>query len=325
LRPFPITKRVTLHDWGWNASLPAKQTLRARRRSGMNRLQIEALTKRYRSGVQALSHVSLDIGSGVLGLLGPNGAGKSSLMRIVATVTKATSGTVRWNGADIAANPDAIRAQLGYLPQDSGVYPNLSAREFLRYMAALKGLGGRAAEQAIDELLEQLNLTSARNRPLGGFSGGMKQRVGIAQALLGDPQIVIADEPTVGLDPEERSRFRELITGLSGERIVILSTHIVSDVETIAERVVMMSGGAVIADAAPDALAAQLSGKAWQGLVSPGELALMRERYAVTSAVRRRDGVLVRLCADVAPLGFTPAQPSLEDAYFVSVREARVA
>ena len=289
----------------------------------MNRLQIEALNKRYRRDIHALKDVTLDIGPGVLGLLGPNGAGKSSLMRVIATVMKATSGSVRWNGVDIAAHPDAIRTQLGYLPQDAGVYPNLSAREFLRYVAALKGLGGRAAERNIDELLEQLNLSQAGNRPLGGFSGGMKQRVGIAQALLGDPQIAVVDEPTVGLDPEERSRFRELITGISGDRIVILSTHIVSDVESIAERVVMIAGGCVIADAAPDALATRLSGKSWQGIVDPLRLDAMRAGYAVTSALRRRDGVLVKLCADHAPDGFSPAPPTLEDAYLMSVREAR--
>jgi ABC-type multidrug transport system ATPase subunit len=291
----------------------------------MNRLHIEALNKRYRSGVHALNNISLDIGPGVLGLLGPNGAGKSSLMRIIATVMSPTSGSIRWNGSDIAAKPDSIRSQLGYLPQDAGVYPNLSAREFLRYIAALKGLTGAAAERNIDELLEQLNLTNAKNRPLGGFSGGMKQRVGIAQALLGDPQIAVVDEPTVGLDPEERSRFRELITGIAGNRIVILSTHIVSDVETIAERVVMMAGGTVIADAAPEALATKLNGKSWQGVIDPASLETTREKYAVTSAVRRRDGVLVRLCADRAPEGFSPVQPSLEDAYLVSVREARAA
>ncbi len=291
----------------------------------MNRLQIEALNKRYRSGVHALKDVSLDIGPGVLGLLGPNGAGKSSLMRIIATVMKPSSGSVRWNGSDTAAKPDSVRSQLGYLPQDAGVYPNLNAREFLRYMAALKGLSGRTAERNIDQLLEELNLAAAGNRPLGGFSGGMKQRVGIAQALLGDPQIVVVDEPTVGLDPEERSRFRELITGIAGDRIVILSTHIVSDVETIAERVVMISGGTVIADASPDVLAAQLDGNAWQGMVDPNDLAAMREKYAVTSAVRRRGGVLVKLCANHAPDGFSAASPSLEDAYLVNVREARIA
>lgn len=291
----------------------------------MNLLQIEALNKRYRSGVHALRDISLEIGPGVLGLLGPNGAGKSSLMRIISTVMKASSGTVRWNGIDIAVHPDAIRTQLGYLPQDAGVYPNLSAREFLRYMAALKGMSGRSAERNIDELLEQLNLAGAGGRPLGGFSGGMKQRVGIAQALLGDPQIAVVDEPTVGLDPEERSRFRELITGVAGNRIVILSTHIVSDVETTAERVVMVAGGTVIADGAPDVLASQLSGKSWQGIVDPKMLDAFRAEHIVTSALRRRDGVLVKLSAESAPEGFSAVPPSLEDAYLVGVREARTA
>ncbi len=291
----------------------------------MNKLEISALTKRYRSGVQALCGVSLDIGPGVLGLLGPNGAGKSTLMRIAATVMKPTNGSVRWNGIDIIANPDAMRAGLGYLPQDSGVYPNLSAREFLRYIAALKGMSGRIAEQKIGELLEQLNLTSAGNHPLGGFSGGMKQRVGIAQALLNDPQIAIVDEPSVGLDPEERARFRELITGIAGDRIVILSTHIVSDIETIAERVVMIAGGTVIADDAPGTLAAQLAGRVWEGVIDPARLDQMRAQHAVTSALRRRDGVLVRLCSDEAPLGFAAVAPSLEEAYLVNVRGARIA
>ena len=181
----------------------------------MNRLEIGALCKRYRSGMQALSDVCLDIGPGVLGLLGPNGAGKSTLLRIVATVLKPTSGSVRWNGTDVTRAPEALRSNLGYLPQDSGVYPNLSAREFLRYVAALKGMSGNAAERKIEALLEELNLASAGRRPLGAFSGGMKQRVGIAQALLNDPQVAIVDEPTVGLDPEERSRFRELIAGIA--------------------------------------------------------------------------------------------------------------
>lgn len=291
----------------------------------MNRLEIDALTKRYKSGVEALHAISLNIGPGVLGLLGPNGAGKSTLMRIAATVLPPTSGSVRWNGADVVRRPDAVRESLGYLPQDTGVYPNLNAREFLRYIAALKGMSGKRAEQRIGELLEQLNLTAAGNRALGGFSGGMKQRVGIAQALLNDPQIVIVDEPTVGLDPEERARFRELITGISGDRIVILSTHIVSDVETIAERVVLIASGSIVADGAPETLASQLSGRVWEGIVSADGLALLRHEYSVTSAVRRRDGVLVRLCADVAPSGFSQAIPTLEEAYLVKVRENRAA
>ena len=291
----------------------------------MNRLEITSLTKRYRSGVEALRGITLDIGPGVLGLLGPNGAGKSTLMRIAATVMKPTSGSVRWNGVDIASAPDALRSDLGYLPQDAGVYPNLSAREFLRYIAALKGMTSNLAERRISELIEQLNLGAAGNRQLGAFSGGMRQRVGIAQALLNDPKIAIVDEPTVGLDPEERARFRELITGIAGDRVVILSTHIVSDVETIAERVVMVAKGQVIADGAPDALAAELHGQAWEGIVAPADLPSLREHFAVTSSMRRRDGVLVRLCGTDAPAGFSPATPSLEEAYLLKVREARAA
>jgi ABC-2 type transport system ATP-binding protein len=295
------------------------------RSSGMNGLEIEALSKRYRSGAQALDGVSLTIGPGVLGLLGPNGAGKSTLMRIVATVLKPTSGSVRWNGIDVLRNPDELRSQLGYLPQDCGVYPNLSAREFLRYVATLKGMPANAAERRIAELLEELNLGSAGNRPLGAFSGGMKQRVGIAQALLNDPQIAIVDEPTVGLDPEERSRFRDLIGGIAGERIVILSTHIVSDVETIAERVVMIAGGAIVADGAPALLAAQLNGQVWEALVAADRLAALREQFSVTSAIRRRDGVLVRLHAREAPAGFSGVSPTLEESYLVTVRASRAA
>jgi ABC-type multidrug transport system ATPase subunit len=292
----------------------------------MNALEIEALSKQYRGGVKALNNVSLSIGPGVLGLLGPNGAGKSTLMRIVATVLKATSGTIRWNGIDVVQNPTALRSQLGYLPQDAGVYPNLSAKEFLRYIAALKAMPTRNADRQIDDLLEQLNLTQAGNRPLGAFSGGMKQRVGIAQALLNDPQIAIVDEPTVGLDPEERSRFRELIAGIAGERIVILSTHIVSDVETLAERVVVIAGGAILADDSPATLAAQLAGSVWEGLVTATELVALRAQFPVTSAVRRRDGILVRLCAQQAPNGaFSSTAPMLEEAYLVRVRANRAA
>ncbi len=291
----------------------------------MNGLEIEALSKRYRSGAQALDGVSLSIGPGVLGLLGPNGAGKSTLMRIIATVLKPTSGSVRWNGVDVLRNPDALRSQLGYLPQDCGVYPNLSAREFLRYVATLKGMPANATERRITELLEELNLGSAGNRPLGAFSGGMKQRVGIAQALLNDPQIAIVDEPTVGLDPEERSRFRDLIGGIAGERIVILLTHIVSDVETIAERVVMIAGGAIVADEAPSVLAAQLNGQVWEALVATDRLSALREQFSVTSAIRRRDGVLVRLHAQDAPAGFSGVSPTLEEAYLVTVRASRAA
>ena len=217
----------------------------------MNRLEIDGIAKRYRD-VEALHPTTLTLEPGITGLLGPNGAGKSTLMRIIATVARPSAGALRWNGTDVLASPNALRRALGYLPQDAGAYPQLSADEFLRYVAALKGLPARAAARQIDALIESLNLAPARSRPLGGFSGGMRQRVGIAQALLGEPQLIVVDEPTVGLDPEERVRFRDLITQLGRERIVLLSTHIVSDVEAAASRIVILSGGVVRADGPPE-------------------------------------------------------------------------
>jgi len=216
----------------------------------MNTLQINGVAKRYRD-LEALHALSLTLTPGITGLLGPNGAGKSTLMRIIATVTQPSTGNVLWNGTDVTRRPDELRRQLGYLPQDAGVYPQLSADEFLRYVAALKGLPTRSAGRQIDMLIEQLNLAGARNRPLGGFSGGMRQRVGIAQALLGEPLLLVVDEPTVGLDPEERVRFRDLITVLGRDRIVLLSTHIVSDVEVAAGRIVILDRGRVCADGTP--------------------------------------------------------------------------
>src|SRR5579859_935756 len=206
-------------------------------------LVLEQLNKDYRGKPAALRGVNLSLGSGVLGLLGPNGAGKSTLMRILATITRATGGRVLWNGMDIAKNPDSLRGVLGYLPQDFGIYPNLSAIEFLEYLAAVKQIPSRTARQRIAELLELVNLVEAARRPLGGFSGGMRQRVGIAQALLSDPQLLIVDEPTGGLDPEERLRFRNLLSDLGGDRIVILSTHIVSDVEATASSIALIDQG----------------------------------------------------------------------------------
>jgi ABC-2 type transport system ATP-binding protein len=193
-------------------------------------LIIENLGKQYRQNFWGLRNFSLAVQDGILGLLGPNGAGKSTLMRILATITRPTEGTILWNGADVSKTPDSLRSVLGYLPQDFGVYPNLNAVEFLEYMAAIRGLNANSARKRINELLQLVNLVEAAKRPLGGYSGGMKQRVGIAQALLNDPQLLIVDEPTVGLDPEERVRFRNLLSDLSCQRIVLLSTHIVSDV-----------------------------------------------------------------------------------------------
>src|SRR6202046_1124063 len=242
-------------------------------------LTIDALTKRYSGGVQALSNVSITLGPGVLGLLGPNGAGKSTLMRILATITQPTSGKVLWNNSDVARNPDALRDVLGYLPQDFGVYPNLSALEFLEYLAAVKGIAAGAARRRIGELLEVVNLTEVAKRPLGGYSGGMRQRVGIAQALLNDPQLLIVDEPTAGLDPEERVRFRNLLSDLSGERIVVLSTHIVSDIEATATDIALIANGTLVAHGSPEALLLQVEGKVWECVVSSADLDAVQRQY----------------------------------------------
>jgi ABC-2 type transport system ATP-binding protein len=288
------------------------------------RLVIENLSKTYPGGVRALDHFSLELGSGVLGLLGPNGAGKSTLMRILATIARPTAGRVAWEGRDIVREPDRVRAVLGYLPQDFGIYPNLSALEFLAYLAAAKGLEPRAARRRIEELLEIVNLGEARRRPLGGLSGGMRQRVGIAQALLNDPRLLIVDEPTGGLDPEERVRFRNLLSDLSGERIVILSTHIVSDVEAVAGDIAIIARGKLVARAGPEALLAGLAGRVWELVVPPEAIPDLRARALVSGALRRAGGVQARVIADAPPgAGARPAIPSLEEAYLDALARAR--
>jgi ABC-2 type transport system ATP-binding protein len=217
-------------------------------------LQIDGLNKHYRS-VHAVRDFTLELGTGILGLLGPNGAGKSTLMRMLATVTKPSSGTIRLDGVNAVTSPDALRRTLGYLPQDFGIYPHLSATEFLEYIGALKGVPRRALRPRIEHLLEVLNLSDVRSRALGGFSGGMRQRVGIAQALLNDPRLLIVDEPTAGLDPEERLRLRTLLAEMATDRIIIFSTHICSDVESIATRVAIVDHGMLLADEVPARLA----------------------------------------------------------------------
>ena len=280
------------------------------------RLEIEHVGKQYGGKVWGLRDFSLTLGPGVQGLLGPNGAGKSTLMRILATVNKPTEGRVAWNGTEVTRSPNELRAVLGYLPQDFGVYPNLNAIEFLEYMAAIKGLDGGSARRSIDELVQILNLFEARKRPLGGYSGGMKQRVGIAQALLNDPQLLIVDEPTAGLDPEERVRFRNLLSDLSGERIVILSTHIVSDVEVTATQITLIRQGRLLMNATPEALLQAVAGKVWEWSVSSTELTALKQRYLISSTMRLTDGVRIRSIADEPPASqAVPASPRLEDAY----------
>ena len=288
------------------------------------KLAIDNVSKTYRGNVAALRSFGLELGPGVLGLLGPNGAGKSTLMRILATITRPTAGRVLWNGTDIKREPDTLRAVLGYLPQDFGIYPNLSAVEFLEYLAAVKGLDAARARNRIGELLALVNLADAARRPLGGFSGGMRQRVGIAQALLNDPQLLIVDEPTAGLDPEERVRFRNLLSELSGERIVILSTHIVSDVEAVATDIALIAQGQLIVHGAPEALLAGVNGKVWEVVVASGELPALRQDHLVSSTAHRNDGVHARVVADAAPRpDARQLEPSLEDAYLATLAAHR--
>ncbi|HLO14397.1 MAG TPA: ABC transporter ATP-binding protein, partial [Anaerolineales bacterium] len=278
------------------------------------KLTIEHLSKQYRRDFWGLCDFDLELEPGVIGLLGPNGAGKSTLMRMLATITKPTQGVIKWNDVDIAKSPDAIRTVLGYLPQDFGIYPNLNAVEFLEYMAAIKGLDGKSARRRIDELLLVVNLRDAAKRPLGGYSGGMKQRIGIAQALLNDPQLLIVDEPTVGLDPEERVRFRNLLSDLSGQRIVILSTHIVSDVEATATEIVIINKGCKLQHAAPEKLLNLLDGKVWQWIVPSTELPALKQQHIVSGMVRHSEGVQVRVVSEVSPSpSAQPILPSLED------------
>jgi len=290
------------------------------------KLEIQGVSKQYggREKNWALKDFSLSLAPGVLGLLGPNGAGKTTLMSILATITAPTAGTALWNGADIRRQPDAIREVLGFLPQDFGVYPNLNAVEFLEYLAAIKGLDAGLARRRIDELLQLVNLTEVRKRPLGGFSGGMRQRVGIAQALLNDPKLLIVDEPTAGLDPEERVRFRNLLSELSGERIVILSTHIVSDVEAVATDIALIAAGQLITHATPEALLAEVEGKVWECVVPSTELNAAKGRWMVSGTTRRSDGVHVRVIADAAPCPNAQAlAPTLEDAYLLKITGSR--
>jgi ABC-2 type transport system ATP-binding protein len=281
---------------------------------------VQEVGKRYGRGLWGVRGVNISLGPGILGLVGPNGAGKSTLMRILATITKPTEGEVLWEGEDVARNPDRLRRVLGYLPQDFGVYPNLNAREFLGYMAALKGIEAKAAKLRIEDLLEVLNLAGSAKRPLGGYSGGMKQRVGIAQALLNDPRLLIVDEPTVGLDPEERARFRYLLTDLAADRLVILSTHIVPDVEATAERVAVMKEGEILTATTPEGLISTVEGKVYAWTIPAHELPHIRERFLVGGTLRRSDGVRVRVVSETPPDSRAEAVwPTLEDAYLYAV------
>ncbi|MHA2504315.1 MAG: ABC transporter ATP-binding protein [Candidatus Kariarchaeaceae archaeon] len=287
------------------------------------KLEVKNISKTYSNGFRALTNFSIDIETGVLGLLGPNGAGKSTLMRILSTISTMTEGQVLLNDIDITQNPNYVRGMLGYLPQSFGVYPNLTAEEFLRYIGTLKGLEKSEINTRVDELLTLVNLQDSKDRAVGGFSGGMKQRVGIAQALLNDPKLLIVDEPTVGLDPEERARFRNLIAELSGDRIVILSTHIVSDVEATASDIAVINAGENVTTTSPEDLLKSVTGKVHETVVQQDGFADIREKYIVSSMIRRSDGIHVRIVTDEAPDNSKTVIPSLEDAYLYTIETHR--
>lgn len=279
-------------------------------------LQLKEVSFAYAGGRRAVSNLSLELEAGVVGLLGPNGAGKSTLMRMLATLTRPTSGSILWKGVEIARNPEVLRLELGYLPQEFGVYPAQTAREFLTYLAAVKGLTHRCIAARVDECLEMVGLTAGRDKPIGGFSGGMRQRVGIAQALLNDPALLIVDEPTVGLDPGERQRFRNLLTELAGKRLIILSTHIVSDIDAIATSLVVMQGGRLRFAGPPEELLCSALGKVWDWTIPENALESVRAAYRVCNALRRTNGVQLRVVAEHRPdPAALQAAPDLEEAY----------
>ena len=276
-------------------------------------LKLDGVTKRFRGGVTAVADLSLELGAGVVGLLGPNGAGKTTLMQLIATITRPTQGQIQFQGVDVLRDPEVVRRQLGYLPQDFGVYDNLTAFEFLSYFGGLKGVTRRGR---IDELLELVNLHQVAHRPAATFSGGMRQRLGIAQALLNDPALLIVDEPTAGLDPEERVRFRHLLSDLGHGKLVLLSTHIVSDIESLAGTIAVMQHGRLVTCAAPEALLQAARGQVWEAVVSSADYEQARGRLKVTRAVRQADGVHARVVAREQPFpAAQPVEPDLEDAF----------
>ena len=284
-------------------------------------LTITGLSKTYPNGVQALDGVSLTIPTGMFGLLGPNGAGKSTLMRTLATLQEADARTARMGDIDVLRDKAAVRRTLGYLPQDFGVYPKVSAEELLDHLARLKGLvNRRERNETVATLLQQTNLYDVRRKALGGFSGGMRQRFGIAQALLGNPRLIIVDEPTAGLDPEERVRFHNLLAEIGENVIVILSTHIVSDVSDLCGRMAIIDKGRVLLTGSPLDLTRTLDGRVWQKAIARSDLDAARAIYPVISTRLLAGSTLVNVVSDAAPdAGFSAVEPTLEDVYFAAI------
>ena len=284
-------------------------------------LVIRDLSKRYANGVQAIDHVSLSIPPGMFGLLGPNGAGKSTLMRTLATLQSADSGSARLGDIDILAQPARVREVLGYLPQDFGLYPKVTAVDLLDHFARLKGIvDARSRRETVDTMLQRVNLHAVRKQKLGGFSGGMRQRFGIAQAMLGNPKLVIVDEPTAGLDPEERVRFHNLLADIAADVVVILSTHIVSDVADLCGSLAIINGGRVLVTGDPATLVRDLQGRIWRRVVSKAEAAALKTQVPVVSTRLQAGNTVVRAYGNDAPgPGFEAVEADLEDVYFATI------
>ncbi len=288
-------------------------------------LSIKNLVHVYGNGTRALDDVSLEVPRGMYGLLGPNGAGKSTLMRSVATLQTPTSGSIEFDGIDVIKEPEKLRRTLGYLPQDFGVYPRVSAYDMLDHMAVLKGVAGhKDRKETVETLLNQTNLWSVRKKALAGFSGGMRQRFGIAQALIGNPRLIIVDEPTAGLDPEERNRFLNLLAEIGEQVVIILSTHIVEDVADLCPRMAVMSGGKIQLEGAPGELMRRLDGRVWKKTIPSDKLEDHRERYEVISTRLFAGKTVIHVLADTSPgVGFEPVPGGLEDVYFSTLSASR--
>jgi ABC-2 type transport system ATP-binding protein len=281
-------------------------------------LRIRGVSKSYSNGVQALKDVTLTIPPGMYGLLGPNGAGKSTLMRILATLQEPDGGSVTLGGIDVLNQKDEVRRTLGYLPQEFGVYPRVSAEELLDHFALLKGIAGRRArKEVVEALLRQVNLWEVRKQKLGGYSGGMRQRFGVAVALLGNPRLMIVDEPTAGLDPAERVRFLNLLSELGENSVVLLSTHIVEDVSELCTRMAIIDQGEILLEAEPLGAIREMRGRIWHRVIDKGELPAVEREHAVISTKLLAGRTVVHVYSDADPgAGFEPAEPDLEDVYF---------
>lgn len=281
-------------------------------------LSIQGISKTYANGVQALKNVSLEIGNGMFGLLGPNGAGKSSLMRTLAALQTPDEGSVVFEGVDLVKKPQHVRECLGYLPQDFGVYPKISCQNLLNHLALLKGLTHKGErKEMVAALLHQTNLYDARKKAVSSFSGGMRQRFGIAQALLGKPRLLIVDEPTAGLDPEERNRFHTLLSKVGEDMVVILSTHMVEDVRDLCAQMAILAGGEVKLQGKPKTFIDQLKGKVWRGRPGKTPVEEMKQQHKVLSSRLVWGEPQLHILADTAPeAGFEPVDPHLEDVYF---------